>query len=75
MSRITIDVTEEQHHKIKVLASLQKKTVKALLLEGLSENLKKSYNTETLQALEDIKNKNGLNSYNTVDELFKELDL
>lgn len=75
MSRITIDVTDEQHHKIKVLASLQKKTIKALLLEGLSENFKKSYNAETLQAMEDIKNKNGLNSYNTVDELFKELEL
>lgn len=73
MSRITIEVTEEQHRKIKVMASLQNKTIKELVLENLLDKPNKRFNRETIQALDDVKNKRNLTSYKTVDELFKKL--
>jgi hypothetical protein len=35
MSRLTIDVTEQQHQSLKALAALQGKTIKAYALERL----------------------------------------
>jgi len=75
MSRITFEVTNEQHHKIKVLASLQRKTIKELFLESLFKNASRKYNAETMQAMEDIENKRNLTSYKTVDELFDKLGI
>lgn len=75
MSRITFEVTSEQHHKIKVLASLRRKTIKELFLENLLKNTSRECNAETLQAMEDIEKKRNLSTYKTVDELFDKLGI
>lgn len=75
MSRITIEVTEEQHHKIKVMASIQKKTIKELVLDSILEYQNQQYNHQTLRALEDVKNNHNLNSYKTVSTLFNKLGI
>ena len=75
MSRITIEVTEEQHHKIKVMASIQKKTIKELVLDSILEYQNKQYNHQTLHALEDVENNHNLNSYKTVSALFNKLGI
>lgn len=38
MSRLVIDVTGEQHHRIKALASLQGKSIKDYVLEKILPN-------------------------------------
>ncbi len=75
MSRITIDVTGEQHQRIKVLASLQNKTIKELLLGNLEENIERNYNPQTLKALDDVQNQKGLRSYSSAQKLFKRLGI
>jgi len=72
MSRITFEVTEEQHHTIKALAVLQKKTIKALVIDALF-NKKNVPNLETIEAIEDIENRRNLITYETVDMLFEKL--
>ncbi len=75
MSRITVEVTDEQHHKIKVLASLQNKTIKELVLDSLFDDSSRKYNRETIRAMEDVESRKHLNSYKTVSELFDKLGI
>lgn len=73
MSSIRIDVTEEQHRKIKVLASMQGMTMKELVLEKVFSGA--PYNKETIAALEAVEKGEGLTSYSNVDDLFKKLGI
>jgi hypothetical protein len=74
MTRMSIELTDDQHRKIKVFASLQGKTIKEVVLENLFENIDKSLNKATLNAMEEIRTNKNLNSYKTVDDLFSKLN-
>ena len=71
MSRISIDISEEQHKKIKILAALQHKTIKDFILENIFAPSNNIPNKATIEAIEDIKNNKNLNMYSSVDELFE----
>lgn len=79
MSRISIEVTPREHHQIKVLASLQQKTIKELMLDNLLRNSKKQsvrgFNIKTKKALSDVKNNKNLTTYKSLDELFNKLGI
>lgn len=52
MSRLTIDVTEQQHQALKALAALEGKTIKQYTLERLfPENISQQQALQQLQAL------------------------
>lgn len=50
MSRLTIDITEQQHQSLKALAALQGKTIKQYTLERLFPD-----NTDADQAWQELK--------------------
>lgn len=70
MSRISIEVSDEQHKKIKIMASLQNKSIRDFVLDNIFSNQKNSFNEKTLEAIEDIRKENNLNVYHTVNDLF-----
>ena len=71
MSRISIEVTDEQHTQIKVMASLQKKTIKDLIIENIfNAPQARELNQATLKAIEDIRNDTDLNTYGSAEALF-----
>ncbi len=71
MSRISIEVTDEQHTQIKVMASLQKKTIKDLIIENIfNAPQTRELNQATLEAIKDISNDNNLSIYGSVETLF-----
>jgi hypothetical protein len=70
MSRISIEVTDEQHTQIKVMASLQNKTIKDLIIENIfNAPQTRELNQATLEAIKDIDNDNDLNTYESVEAL------
>lgn len=73
MSRMSIELTADQHQKIKVFASLQGKSIKDLVLESLFQNIDRAFNKETMAAIEEVRSGKGLNNYKNVDELFSKL--
>lgn len=70
MTRITIEVTEEQKHKMKVLASLNNQTLKDFILDNTIEG---EPNEETLKAFKEIKGGKGTTC--TIEDFKKELEL
>ncbi|MBN9543059.1 MAG: hypothetical protein J0G32_04605 [Alphaproteobacteria bacterium] len=69
MSRIVLEVTPEQHKQIKVMASLEGKSIKELILESVF-NEKKTFKSSTLKAIDDVNQNKNLNTYNSAKELF-----
>jgi hypothetical protein len=77
MSRISIDVTTEEHKKLKALAALQGKSIKDYVIErtlGLDEDTSETAALRELEALLDVRIRgaqNGAVSRRTVGEIFK----
>ncbi len=75
MRRLSIELFPEQHKKIKVLASLEGKTIKEYVLEKiLGNNETQQMNGTTLEALNDIETETNLNTYDSVSDLFKKFE-
>lgn len=71
MSRISIEVSDEQHTQIKVMASLRKKTIKDFIIENIFNRPQaREFNQDTLKAIEDISNNKELNTYESAEVLF-----
>lgn len=71
MTRITIEVNEEQKKQIKVLAALSNLSLKDLILDrtiGIEPN------EETLRSFDDYKNSRNLTKHNNFDDLIEDLN-
>lgn len=71
MTRITIEIDEEQKRQIKVLAALSNLSLKDFILDrtiGIEPN------KETIKSFEDYKNNRNLIKHNNFDELIKDLN-
>jgi hypothetical protein len=77
MSRISIDVTTEEHKKLKALAALQGKSIKDYVIErtlGLDEDTGEAVALGELEALLDARMRgarNGTARPQTVGDIFK----
>jgi hypothetical protein len=77
MSRISIDVTTEEHKKLKAMAALQGKSIKDYVIErtlGLDEDTSQASALNELEALLDKRIRNaqaGTVSRRTVGEIFR----
>ena len=77
MSRISIDVTDEEHQRLKAMAALQGKSIKEYVIErtlGLNKNAGEAGALAELEALLDRRIRNGQKeavSGRTVGEIFK----
>jgi uncharacterized protein (DUF1778 family) len=70
MSRISIEVSEDLHAKIKVMASLQNKSIKNFIIENIFKESNQKFNKSTIAAIEEVQNEKNLNVYDSVENLF-----
>ena len=79
MSRINIEVPNNEHQQLKILAAAFSTSIKDLVLSAIREKinsqLKKAPNELTLQAFEETDTGIGLVKHQNLDSLFKDLGL
>ena len=71
MSRLTIEITEEQKHSIKILAALSKLSLKDFIID---RTIGMKPNAETLKSFSDYQNNSGLTKHKNFDDLIKDLN-
>ena len=76
-SRMTIDMPEEDHKRLKALAAVLGKSMREIIIEWIHEHLYSSNtpNTETLKAIKQIEEGNNLIESENIDDLFKKLGI
>ena len=80
-TRVTVDIPTVDHKKLKMLAAYHGKSMREIFVELIEhglEHYKKcpedhTPNETTKKALENVKNRKGLNKADTIEELFKKL--
>lgn len=77
MSRMTIDVPEEDHKRLKALAAVLGKSMREIVIELIHEHLYSSNtpNAETLKAIKQIERGENLVESDNIDDLFKKLGI
>jgi predicted DNA-binding protein len=77
MSRMTIDVPEEDHKRLKALAAILGKSMREIIMEWIHEHLYSSNtpNAETLDAIKQIERGDNLIESDNIDDLFKKLGI
>ncbi len=77
MTRLSIEITPEQHQMIKVMSSLEGKKIRDWVIEKLFppqlKSGKKKYRQETIQAIIDAENGKNITSYTSLDELMADI--
>lgn len=74
-SRMTIDVPEEDHKRLKALAAVLGKSMREIILGWIHQHLYSSNtpNAETLEAIKQIESGENLIESKDIDDLFKKL--
>ncbi len=77
LSRMTIDVPEEDHKRLKTLAVISGKSMRELVLEWIHEHLYGSHipNAKTMKAIEQVEKGKNLVHSKDINDLFKKLDM
>ncbi len=77
MSRMTIDVPEEDHKRLKALAAVLGKSMREIIIEWIHEHLYSSNtpNSETLEAIKQIEQGDNLIESENMEDLFKKLGI
>lgn len=80
LSRITIDITKEQHRRLKTKAAILGKSMREVVIEALEAYEECSYgnhypNKETLKSLKNIEERKNLVEVESIDELLKKIGL
>lgn len=79
MSRITVEVSEQQHIRIKALAAVSGITIKDLILQKVFDTKpttkQKRLNKQTLEAIHSAEKKQNIKSYKNIDDLFNKLGI
>ncbi len=71
MPRLSIEISETEHRKIKALAALSGKSVREYVIERVFSN--KHPTAETLNAINDAATERNLSSYSSVEALLDEI--
>ena len=81
-ARLTIDCSSEQKKKIKMLAAAKEMTITDFILQLVEEKytwcpLELSHipNAKTIASIEDSEKGKGVKSFNSIDDLFKDLGI
>lgn len=77
MSRMTLDVPEEDHRRLKALAAVLGKSMREIIVEWIHDHLYSTNtpNAETLKAIKQIENGENLIESENMDDLFKKLGI
>ncbi len=76
-TRLSVEISKNEHKKLKVLADVNGLTLKEFILAVLEPILypKKKPNKATLKAIEDTEKGIGLKTYKNIDEMWETLGL
>jgi len=76
-SRMTIDIPEEDHKRLKALAALRGETMREIIVGWIQENLysSNSPNAATLKAIEKVERGEDLVRCDDIDDLFEKLGI
>lgn len=79
MSRINIEIPNEEHQRLKIFAAASSISIKELVLSAIKEKIHSHLDTkpneETLKAFEETDTGIGLTKHQSIAELFKDLGL
>ena len=76
LSRITIDIPQESHKRLKTLAALQGRSMRDIVIESIELHLHSAIpNKETLKAIRNTEMGKDLIETNNVEDLFKKLGI
>lgn len=77
LSRMTIDIPEEDHKRLKALAAVLGKSMREIVMDWIHEHLYSSNtpNAKTLEAIKQIENGENLVECKDVNDLFKKLGI
>ncbi len=77
ISRMTIDMPEEDHKRLKTLAAILGKSMREIVVEWIHRQLYSSNtpNAETLEAIKQIEQGKNLVESNNAKDLFKKLGI
>jgi hypothetical protein len=83
MTRLSLDVTNEFHHKLKLLTAWKGISIKDFVIKALNKQIeleakpilsKNVLNDETIKVIEDSRLGVDVNSYDSIEVFFKHLD-
>lgn len=77
LSRMTIDIPEEDHRRLKALAAVLGKSMREIVAEWIHGNLysKNTPNAKTLKAIESIEKGKDLIEADSAEDLFRKLGI
>lgn len=75
ISRLTIDIPLSEHKRIKTLASLMGTTMKDLVLMSVEDFVSRKLNKVTEKTLKLSEKGRGLKRFDTLNELFEDLEI
>ena len=75
MARLTIDLPQTEHKRLKLAASLMGTSIKALVLMSVEEFMHRKPNKVTVKAIKQSDHGKGLKKFNNLDELFADLGI
>ncbi len=79
MSRINIEIPNDDHQKLKILAAVSSTSIKDLVLSAIKEKiyvqLEQKPNDLTLKSFAEVESGIGLTTHQTIADLFEDLGL
>lgn len=75
--RITIDIPDEDHKRLKALAAVLGKSMREIVSEWIHGNLysENTPNAETMKAIDSVEKRNGLIEAKDAQDLFRKLGI
>lgn len=74
-SRMTVDIPEEDHKRLKVLAAILGVSIREIIANLVHERLHRYPNAETLEAIDSVQKRKDLVEATDLDDLFHQLGI
>ncbi len=73
MTRVSIEVTDQERQQLKVLATINNLSLKDFILQKTIGSSEKKPNKKTLQAFEDVKKNRNLTRHSNFNKFLKDI--
>ena len=76
MTRLSIDISDELHHYLKIHTARKKDTIMNFVIDAIYKKVdqEKVPNEETIKALEESRNGIGINEYSSWEEMIDKIE-
>lgn len=73
MTKVTIEVTDQESHQLQVLATINNLSLKDFILQKTIGDYEKEPNKETLKSFDDVKKNKNLTKHSNFKDFLKDL--